>query len=351
MRRTVLVVDGSEAMAASGEYLPNKLLAMRSHLNAFVAQYFKQSPLSLLSTVVLRDGVAHRVTPLTNDPTETTRMLELRVFLQKPSGTLSIENGLRVALLELVSGGNQVDDVNSGDGGKSSLALQLNCRIVLLLGSVAVVDPGDVMTLVRLVAKANVMCDVLSLVGAPHIAAHLSAATGGQLFCPLNHTQLEDIVAELARRTPSSQRHRGAASGAAPAAVRVGFPELLPAHDDGHEQCDEAAVVCPRCHGSLRGVPETCGVCGLLVCSVPQIHTTMVASNDLLAGSAPKQAEELPPNVTCSLCGSLATGGAPQLYGCRGCGELRCAVCDAYLVSALRLCPTCLGATQRRHPS
>ncbi|GET89016.1 hypothetical protein, conserved [Leishmania tarentolae] len=325
MLRTVLLIDGSDAMNSSSDYLPNYLLAIRPPLLRLVEQYLDSTPLASLGVVVMRDGVSHRLLPCTTNRNELVGVLERDVFLHGGSGNMSMENGLRMAMSELVDM-REVAAMAATATKKSSLAArdpraawkgsatQLN--VIVVAASVTLIDPADVFAVVNIMAALSISINVVSLVGAVHVFDVCTVETGGTLYCPLNYDHLLRIMDELStahraqatmtrkkKHQRSGRRQRvkrsreeegddvdgdGDDCTDAPHLIPIGCPVYLEAPlSDSVEPSPTASsrafyLGCPQCHLIQLTVPTTCSMCRLLLCSAPMLYSTFVSHNSLV---------------------------------------------------------------------
>lgn len=211
MLKTILLLDGSEAMNSTAEYSPNYLFAVRQPLFRFVRSYLNSTTLASLGLVIMRDGVAKCVFPCTTNIRDLLTGLELHYFLYGGEGSLSLENGLRVSLAELLENPQQYLRGKRKRGvDPSATATSLpeeeeewmtdavQCRVVIFSASVTVIDPTDVLRVVRVFKKAKIQIDVISILGAVHIFQECAQKTGGQLYCPRNYKHLSQLLQRLA---------------------------------------------------------------------------------------------------------------------------------------------------------
>eukprot|EP00758_Cryptobia_borreli_P002765 Tbor_TRINITY_DN3267_c0_g2::TRINITY_DN3267_c0_g2_i1::g.23729::m.23729/K03142/TFIIH2, GTF2H2, SSL1; transcription initiation factor TFIIH subunit 2 len=340
MIQTCLVIDGSATMGLPCHELPpTNTIGLRPFISEFVNMYLSKSPLALLSAVTMRDGDAHIVAPLTSSRDALMTQLETKYFLVPPSGMMSLENGLKVSLSTL-----GIDTNENIEQESDTEALTFQRRILVVTGSVSVIDPGDVASFVQTqcIDKHRVKIDIISLIGAPHILAHVSKQTGGTLSCPLSGggEELAAIFRRLSKLTPFSTE-------TGPCDARI-FPVGFPV-DAQHSQ---SGFGCPKC-ASPVDVPSVCECCGLLICSLPLIHTTFLAINSdktvpvstvipprkIIGGS-------VDPILCCSLCSTNFSEGKVSIsrhFQCNGCNETRCGTCEETVKEEFGLCPTCIS--------
>nr|CCC92411.1 putative DNA repair and transcription factor protein [Trypanosoma congolense IL3000] len=354
MLKTVLLLDGSEAVNSSSDYLPTRLLALRPQLNAFVHAFLDDNPLASLGVVVMRDGVAHRLISCTANATDIAHALELKYFLFGGSGAMSLENGLRMALSELVDLKRIAKRVRreaempgpNEEGLRPDHATQL--RVILVASSVTLVDPHDVFRVQKVVAQLRVRVDVVSFCGAVHALQEAALTTGGQLYTPMNYEHLTGILQKLA----APERGSTHPLTERPAMIQIGFPRYVEA-----EGKEKRYMGCPQCGLIQTSVPSTCPLCKLLLCSAPLIHTSFITKNEPIAPSqkveskqkAPSGESDEAPSVHCSLCcrrKPLGVGdGGMVFWRCSCCLRERCDVCEAYVKEGIGLCPTCVASS------
>ncbi|PWU83304.1 DNA repair and transcription factor protein [Trypanosoma cruzi] len=354
MLKTVLLLDGSEAMNSSADYLPTRLLALRPQLGRFVHAYLDANPLASLGVVTMRDGVAHRLNSCTTNASDIIQTLEVKYFLFGGSGAMSLENGLRFALSELVDMkriAKRVRRTEPRAGGKEAREEPTaRLRILLVSSSVTVIDPHDVFGVIKMMAKLHVRVDVISFCGAVHVFGEAAVSTGGTLYTPMNYDHLTEVLGRLA-----SPDKRHVCQEERPAMIRIGFPVYIDCKEpEGGEGGSTNYVACPQCALVQTSIPSTCPLCKLLLCSAPLIHNTFIAHNELCPVSenvvdafegADKPTEDYL-NERCSLCqyGMMGEDGRALVWRCNSCHCLRCVSCEKYVRERIGLCPTCIAS-------
>ncbi|CCW65963.1 unnamed protein product [Phytomonas sp. Hart1] len=323
MLRTVLLLDGSESINSSSDYLPSYLLALRPPLMQFISEYLDSTPLATLGAVVMRDSISRRLCSCTTSANEMVEKLERDYFLYGGSGATSLENGLRMTLSELVDLQKFAEKRPGADASSSPSrrrrpqAVQL--RVLLITASVTLIDPTDIFRVIATFRKFHIQIDVITFHGAVHVYDMCARQTGGQLYCPLRFDHLLRILHQLAVNggyTEDAERsgHRpqlGYILHLAPhgraAAVNKGNPSEVgwksPPPPKGGVESDSIAMVpigfpiflerpvkegvetylaCPQCHFIQTTIPATCPLCKLLLCNVGMLFSTFVAHNRLV---------------------------------------------------------------------
>ena len=200
IRYVYLVVDGSHPMHERDPALPGgstRFDVVLNMVSTFVQKYYDENPLSQLGLIVVRDGEAEMITRLTGSPAvHGAALVRLRKDAAKSvatnphaaGGVFSLQNGLEVAGRSL-----------------GHMPRYGSREIVVIMGSLATCDPGDVSsdTLPRLKA-ANVRVSTVALQAEVHVCRRLADATGGTMGVCLDRGHLRDLL--LGQCTPPPSR-------------------------------------------------------------------------------------------------------------------------------------------------
>lgn len=224
----VLDVSGA-AHERDGALAPSRtrLDAALSVLSLFASEYYDQNPLSHLGLVAVRDGEAEMVTRLTGSKAaHAAGLARVRsdanaALASNPNsagGVFSLQNGLEVAGRSL-----------------GHMPRYGSREILVLMGSNATCDPGDVLleTLPRL-KKSGVRVSTVALAAEIHVCRMIAEKTGGIMAVCLDRTHLRDLV--MGQCVPPPVRPGGGRDGGSNGAsggsesgrtceyVRMGFP-------------------------------------------------------------------------------------------------------------------------------
>lgn len=101
IRHLVLVLDMSFAMMEK-DLLPNRFRLTMSYAVEFVREYFEQNPISQMGIVVMRLGVAKRVSEMTGNPALLIDRLRAIEKDKEPEGDPSLQNALEMCRGELL---------------------------------------------------------------------------------------------------------------------------------------------------------------------------------------------------------------------------------------------------------
>lgn len=205
-RALVLVIDMSRTMAEK-DYSPSRIELVLKTTRDFINEYFEQSPISLLSLVVMRNSVASIKTPCTSDRVALERGLQDLIDNESNgartcAGEMSLQNGLRVARDSLA----QVKSV------------QAAAEILIIFGGTTSCDPGNISAAIDILAGEGVVCNTLSLSAEIYIAKKIAVKTGGLSLVALNERHFRDIFFRFTKPSPVF-------NVIPPHTIEIGFPE------------------------------------------------------------------------------------------------------------------------------
>lgn len=295
MRRAVFALDGSAAMNAASDLKPTRLLGLWPALATFLRAYLEADPVSRVSVLVGRDGVAQRITNATSNADDVVAVVDREYVAPQGSGTFSLDNLLRTAIAEFT-----VDGRSHGDR-----------TLIIVSGSVSSVDAGDVFDAIDRCVDVGITCHAVAMDGASHVLQVLTAKTGGQLLCPMNAEHLARLLfslcpsAEIPTRTATASR-----------TVVAGFVD----------DAATAAPRCPLCQSLVRTLPGPCAVCG--ACLVKESEG---CSSQLTFRSVAAMGVE----GACAACGVTSIDATAVC-----CGQQLCAACCDTAADA-RMCVAC----------
>lgn len=101
IRHLVLVLDMSFAMLEK-DMLPNRFRLTLNYAVEFVREYFEQNPISQMGMVMMRQGIATRVSELTGNPAVLIDRLRELEKDKEPDGDPSLQNALEMCRGELL---------------------------------------------------------------------------------------------------------------------------------------------------------------------------------------------------------------------------------------------------------
>lgn len=319
-RSLVLVVDMGRAMAEKDDAMrPSRLGVALSAADAFIREFFDQSPTSQLGTAVTRNSEAAVVAPLGANPA---RQIEaLRAAAKRGcSGEISLQNALSLCA-----------DVLRG------VPRHVSKEVVLVVAGLTTCDPGNVFETVRQLGTSGVRVSFVSLSAELRIFARIAEETGGTSRVALTEHHARELLLEHTRPP--------AAPASAPAQlVKMGFPQRVvleehPSFCSCHQELRHGGFLCPQCGAKSCDLPVTCAVCGLSLLS----STHLARSYHHLF---PVPAFSDAPGATAGECGGcaldLATSTSGKSFRCPRCNATFCSDCEAFIHETLHNCPSCL---------
>lgn len=382
IRYVYIVLDASRWMRDKDPILPpgTKLEATIRMLQDFVNEYFDQNPLSHLGIVVLQQGEAELVSPLSTSRKLHTLALQ-SVYQQSMSnkgGEFSLQNGLEVAGRSL---GHQ-----PRHGSR---------EIVLITSALSTCDPGSLLTdtLPKLV-HSRIRFSCFALTAELHICRNLAQMTHGTMGVCLDQAHFREwlmgqcvpppTLASPSSNNSDSINHKGCDM------LLMGFPtrsssevvSLVHATRD-KTIMSRVAYVCPQCQAKNETLPTDCAVCGLSLVLSPHLARSfhhLFPVSTFLERSVVEQENEVPTGpqaasssgakvkplnsdlvvsstddpLSCFSCLRIMGSVAAAIHGkdnketdwlrfqCPDCDQYFCVDCDAYLHETLHNCPGCL---------
>ncbi|BDA42827.1 General transcription factor IIH subunit 2 [Coccomyxa sp. Obi] len=345
IRYLQIVVDLSRA-ASIGDMRPNRLAVMSGVLQGFIRKFFDENPLSHLGIVIMRNGIAQRLTDLAGSPEAHISKLQGNL---DASGDASLQNAMDMAAESL-----------------KSIPPYGHREVLILFAALSTCDPGNVLDAVKAAKQNKIRVSVVGVAAEVHICRVFTQETGGTYGVALNEKHFEELVFEHAPPPPSL------ATDAAASLVRMGFANR---NQDGvggtafiGKECklSSGGFTCPRCKARVVDLPCSCHICGLTLISSPHLarsyhHLFPVkaftevpqAELDTLKGESGglRERDSGFGGVTCYAC--LAdldptavddgeASGVSVVVRCPECCQLFCFDCDAFIHETLHNCPGCL---------
>ncbi|TGZ85214.1 TFIIH basal transcription factor complex, subunit SSL1 [Ascodesmis nigricans] len=353
LRHLTLILDLSSAMAEK-DLRPTRYLLTLRHAAAFINEFFTQNPISQLSLLGMRDGLAIRLTPHSGNPFVHIEALT-KLRLDEPSGMPSLQNALEMARAELY---------HTPQHGTR--------EIVLIYGALWSADPGDIHQTISNLAKDRIRVTVVGLSAQVAVCRELVAKTNAGSIdsyrVALNEQHYRDIL--LAATAPPVTRSAKLATNGL---LMMGFPSRTVAPTTAgaglcacHGRPTKGGYLCSRCDTKVCSLPVECPSCGLTLILSTHLarsyHHLFPLKNfaEVSWDEAEKAVTEK--KVGCFGCltpfprvpekGSeerarergrktvhgISTSGR---YRCKECGSHFCIDCDVFAHETLHNCPGC----------
>jgi len=250
IRYLQLVVDLSKA-ASLTDMRPLRSAIMFHVVQQFIRAFFDANPLSQLGIIVLRNGVAERLTELSSSP---------EVHIQKLKNTLdtagaaSLQNGFDLAVESL-----------------RRIPPYGHREVLVLLAALSSCDPGNILDSIKAAKSNKVRISVVGLTAEVHVCRVAASETGGSYEVATSEAHLEQIMIDQATPPPAAPGSSGVSL------VRMGFPAKASSAPGAASfvgntcELQPGAYVCPRCKARVDALPAECHVCGLTLVSSPHL--------------------------------------------------------------------------------
>ncbi|KAH7620949.1 putative General transcription factor IIH subunit 2 [Nannochloris sp. 'desiccata'] len=250
IRYLQLVVDLSRA-ASLTDMRPVRSAIMFHVVQLFIRAFFDANPLSQLGIIVLRNGVAERLTELSSSP---------EVHIQKlknnldTGGAASLQNGFDLAVESL-----------------RRIPPYGHREVLVLLAALSSCDPGTILDSIKAAKLNKVRISVVGLAAEVHVCRVAATETGGSYEVGTSEAHLEQIMVDQATPPPSASGSSGVSL------VRMGFPAKASSAPGAASfigstcELQPGAYICPRCKARVDALPAECHVCGLTLVSSPHL--------------------------------------------------------------------------------
>ncbi|KAI8916075.1 Ssl1-like-domain-containing protein [Gorgonomyces haynaldii] len=249
LRQVCVIVDASSAMGEQ-DLPPNRLDFVFQHLKRFFVEFADQNPLSHISLVGLRDGLAERWSEWSGNPVQLIKDLESQ---KRSSGEASLENGLSLCHQMLKYAANHISK-----------------EIIVIFGSLSSTDPGNIMTTIDDLKRDKIKVNVVGLTASVRVLDHCAKTTNGKYSVIMNEHHFRDLLYE---NIPPSGLETVQAS-----LIQMGFPKSkrfeIPTLCACHQEPKTKGHICPRCKATVCNIPTDCPVCALVLVSSPSLART-----------------------------------------------------------------------------
>ncbi|KAK1271999.1 hypothetical protein QJS04_geneDACA022043 [Acorus gramineus] len=328
IRYLYIVIDLSRA-AAETDFRPSRMAVVAKCVEAFIKEFFDQNPLSHVGIVIIKDGIAQRLTDLGGSPE-----LQIKALMGKLecSGDSSLQNAL-----DLVHGFlNQSPSYGHRE-------------VLILYSALSTCDPGDIMETIEKCKKSKIRCSVVGLSAEIYICKHLCEETGGEYSVALDESHFKESLLEHAPPPPALAEY------AIANLIKMGFPQRGAEGVISLCSCHKEAkfgggYTCPRCKARVCELPTECRICGLTLVSSPHLarsyhHLFPIMPFDEMQHALPGNLSQKQPQKCFGCRQSLShvnAGSTSGLYvSCPNCSQYFCLDCDIYIHESLHNCPGC----------
>lgn len=253
IRTMVLVLDYSYVMREK-DFRPNRSSMMISYTIEFVSDFFDQNPISQLSIVIMRNGLAQVVSEVSGNPNDHIEALK-RLKRVEPEGDPSLQNALEMSRGLLLH-----------------VATHCTREILIIFGALFTSDPGNIHSTIQSLVKEKINIRVIGLTARVAICEELCKLTNfGDLKSSYNVVLNEmhfkelilDCVTPLAVTKAESENTDGFTL------VKMGFPSRVsdsePTLCSCHSRLVYGGYICPNCKSRVCTLPTVCPCCDLML--------------------------------------------------------------------------------------
>lgn len=346
IRVNVLVLDYSKVMREK-DLRPNRAAMMISYAIDFVNEFFDQNPISQLSVVIMRNGLAQIVSEVSGNPHDHIEALK-KLKKTDPEGDPSLQNALEMSRGLL-------------------LHVPSHCtrEVLIIFGALFTSDPGNIHSTIQGLVQEKISVRVIGLTARVAICDELCRLTNhGDLKNSYNVILNEqhfkelfmDAVTPLAITKTESQNKRGFSL------VKMGFPQRVSEQSPSFCACHSRLVyggyICPNCKSKVCVLPTVCPCCNLTLILSTHLARSYHHLFPLTLFVEVPISSSYPTN-TCFGCHVRFPKGvepswratdshkrkkkiqSSSRYRCTLCGCDFCIDCDVFIHEVLHNCPGC----------
>lgn len=183
IRYVVVALDasGSAGEQKDKEFRPTPFECIRNVMkDSFISEFFDQNPISQLSLVIIRDGVARGITELSGNPKSHKEKLDKEVNLD---GEASLENTISAGIGML----KHVPDYGSRE-------------LLIVFSSLKTRDPGNIFAKIEEAKRCKIRISVICLAAELYICRKIAEDTGGSFNVAIDSTHFRELL--LAQTIP-----------------------------------------------------------------------------------------------------------------------------------------------------
>lgn len=156
--------------ASETDYRPSRMAVVLKGAETFIREFFDQNPLSHIGLVIIKDGVAQRLTDLGGTPDSQIKALMAK---RECSGDASLQNALELVCDYL----GQVPSYGHRE-------------VLILYSSLNTCDPRDIMETIEKCKKDKIRCSVVGLSAEIYICKYICEETGGSYTVALDEVRM-----------------------------------------------------------------------------------------------------------------------------------------------------------------
>lgn len=330
IRNLILVLDLSIFMLEK-DLRPNRYQMMLNYAIDFVTEFFDQNPISQLSIVGMKDGLATLISALDSSPHEHISALTA-LKKQQPKGDPSLQNALEAC--------------------KSLLFhVPTHCtkEVVIIFGALLSSDPGDIHKTIDSIVSERIRIRVIGLAAQVAICKEMAVKSnyGDQSAYGviLNETHFKELL--LAAANPPAMSNM--VSSKSSTLVEMGFPsrvsEVKSTIGASDSTLTQGGYICPRCKSKVSTLPSICPCCNLTLILSTHLARSyhhlfpLKAFREVLANDTARITVER--CFGCQILLPTPNDTSTHRFLCPQCRNVFCIDCDVFCHKTLHTCPGC----------
>ncbi|QPG73131.1 hypothetical protein FOA43_000436 [Brettanomyces nanus] len=350
IRALVLVLDFSKVMREK-DLRPNRASMMISYSIDFVNEFFDQNPISQLSIVIMKNGLAQIVSEVSGNPHDHIEALK-KLRRMEPEGDPSLQNALEMSRGLLLH-----------------VASHCTREVLIIFGALFTSDPGNIHNTVKQLIAEKISVRVIGLTARVAVCDELCSLTNhGDLKSSYNVILNEhhfrdlfmDAVTPLAVAKSESRNKHGFTL------VKMGFPQRISEENPSlcacHSKLVHGGYICPKCKSKVCVLPTVCPCCDLMLILSTHLARSYHHLFPLLLFVEVRISHSYP-STRCYGC----QVGFPKAldisqknntnkkeyqtssrYRCTSCGKDFCIDCDVFIHEVLHNCPGCESNSRKK---
>lgn len=351
IRTMVLVLDFSSVMREK-DFRPNRSTMMLNYAIEFVSDFFDQNPISQLSIVIMRNGLAQAVTEVSGNPNDHIEALK-KLKKVDPEGDPSLQNALEMSRGLLLH-----------------VASHCTREILIIFGALFTSDPGNIHTTAQALVKEKISIRIIGLTARVAICEELCKLTNfgdsrTSYHVVLNETHWKDLISDCV--TPLAVTKQESQNTEGFTLVKMGFPSRVSDVEATLCSCHSKLVyggyICPNCKSRVCNLPTVCPCCELMLILSTHLARSYHHLFPLKLFREVKSTEELLtkkcfscqiefPTIKAQNVDSSGTRSKSNMlsyrFRCSECQKDFCNDCDIFIHETLHNCPGCESMSSRK---
>lgn len=332
IRTLLLILDNTESMLEK-DLRPNRYLMSLQYSIDFIHEFFDQNPISQLGIIIMRNGLAYLVSPISGNPQDHIDILK-SMRKQESKGNPSLQNALEMARGLL-------------------LPVPAHCtrEILIIFGGLSSTDPGDIHQTISSLVEEKIRVTVIGLSAQVEICKKICKETNyndeNSYHVILNEVHFKELLDQSVIPLPVNKINKNFTL------VKMGFPTRIfednPTFCSCHNKLIYGGYFCPNCNCKICSLPMICPCCNLMLILSTHLARSYhhllpikiykeVDENENFPSENCFSCQKVFPNLQNKKTGEILTSSR---YRCPDCNKDFCIDCDVFIHEILHNCPGC----------